>query len=301
MYDLNQIKPKSEFPYFFRRCGISDFFEVFKQEIDTSGEIQQTRIGRCPAFLTAANMVWNESFSDRESVDMNVVIKSFGDFKSSRPEFLVGTMIPKETIEANHYNAMIYEKLIVGGLFLQHDEPTALARAAKVLEFLRGSGMYTSPGSIRHHDNFDGGLLQHTLRVVNHTVALLHLATFRTVVPHQAIIAACVHDWCKHDIYRKTTRMVKNEETGQWERQPWYEYRNSATLFGHGASSLYIAKQYFDLTMEQALAIRWHMGAWSVAQWESSDLSASNETYPMCLLLQWADQSSITVYGVDIP
>ena len=122
---------------------------------------------------------------------------------------------------------------------------------------------------------------------------------FKTVVPHEAILAALLHDWCKIFCYQSTTRNVKNDETGQWEKVPWYKWKASPMPLGHGTSSIYSAQKYFKLTKEQLLAIRWHMGKWYTAQNEDGDLSESNANFPMVLLLQWADQTSITVWGKD--
>ena len=46
-------------------------------------------------------------------------------------------------------------------------------------------------------------------------------------------ICALLHDLCKAQFYKISTRNVKNDETGQWERKPYYTV-DDAFPFGHG-------------------------------------------------------------------
>ena len=51
MLNFNLNKPKTDFLYWFVRQGVSDVFDIFSQELDSSGKINQTLIGRCGALL----------------------------------------------------------------------------------------------------------------------------------------------------------------------------------------------------------------------------------------------------------
>ena len=44
-----------------------------------------------------------------------------------------------------------------------------------------------------------------------------------------------------------STRNVKNERTGKWEKQPYYTIDDKMPL-GHGPKSAMIVKQYIELT-----------------------------------------------------
>jgi hypothetical protein len=234
-----------------------------------------------------------------DTVDYDGIAKAFDDFKSSRPEYIVGMAVPKEIIETSGDNIVFFEELVYGCMLLTvKNEGKAIKIAQKYLDWLRTTDFAVAPASTVFHDAIPEGLLRHHLRTVNHIVALLELRRFKDVEAHEIILAGLLHDVCKVHLYEKYLRNVKDEATGVWSQVPAYRYRASPTPLGHGCSSLYISKKYFNLTMEQALAIRWHMGAWNVAQTESYDLSEANN-YPMVQLLQWADQASVTTYGQE--
>ena len=50
-----------------------------------------------------------------------------------------------------------------------------------------------------------------------------------------------------------------------------------------------IVSEYIKMTGPEKYAIRWHMGAFEVADAEKFTLSAACEKYPLCLALQEAD------------
>ncbi|MEG1594647.1 MAG: hydrolase, partial [Oscillibacter sp.] len=59
---------------------------------------------------------------------------------------------------------------------------------------------------------------------------------------------------------------------------------------GHGEKSLYQIVRYMDLNPCEALAIRWHMGAYdSAAKSDSRPMSAAMELSPWVWRLQEAD------------
>lgn len=59
---------------------------------------------------------------------------------------------------------------------------------------------------------------------------------------------------------------------------------------------MYIANQFFRLSRDEALAIRWHMGEYNCCENEMSDLQEARDRSPLVLLLQTADRMSITAY-----
>jgi hypothetical protein len=297
MYNLTTIKPRCEFPFWFRRRGIAESWDVFVQKVSARKKITLTKLGTCPTNLTSREYItWDDSVTDSGSVDFAAIKDSFDFFKMNRPEAIIGTPVSPDGIEK--HGAEIYDKLITGALLLQHedDEKHALKVAEQCLTWLRSTSFISDPGSIQYHDNYESGLLQHSLRVVNCVLEFLNAPMFSTVSVQGAILAALVHDWCKIGIYEKTTRNVKNETTGEWEKHPWFKYKASQWPFGHGATSLYLAQTYFRLTLDEALSIRHHMGRWHASKAEEGDLSESNSRHPLVLMLQFADQASVAQY-----
>lgn len=155
---------------------------------------------------------------------------------------------------------------------------------------------FEAPASTRFHGSFEGGLCEHHIDVYNETVDLLKLDKFKDVDTVSAYLVALVHDFCKIGLYVPYMRNVKNDDTGQWERVQAFKYDKPQYPFGHGVTSMYLASQFIHLTREEALAIRWHMGSWRCTKDDFSELQDANERYPLVLLLQFADQLSITGY-----
>jgi hypothetical protein len=300
MYDINRINPKDGFTYWFVRQlntieqGKYERFDVFFR-----GDDGDVYVGFAYCFESPDNFKWDEGINESD-YEWDKISEEFELFRSNRPEYFIGKYIPTETINTSVDNANIYDKLITGAFLLQYDDEKGMKLAEKCLKWLRGTDFYDAPGSIKFHDSEPEGLLKHSLRVVNHIINLLNLPMFRTIEPVEVIVTALVHDWCKVGMYKPYMRNVKDDETGKWERVAAFRRGESPIPFGHAVSSMYAAQKFFKLTLDQCLAIRWHMGAWNVSPNEECDLSHSNATYPMVLLLQWADQASITDYGADL-
>lgn len=189
--------------------------------------------------------------------------------------------------------ADIYEELLTDAYQTQfgtEDIPTSM------LQWIRSTDFYAAPASSNHHESYQGGLLVHSLNVYNHMVDLTTLSIFEKVNVAEATIVALVHDWCKIGYYESYEKNVKNDSTGKWEKKSAYRINQKGIPLGHGATSLYLAMHVMRLTNEQALAIRWHMGEYNVADNEVNELQTANLKYPMVYLIQFADRLACTSY-----
>lgn len=65
---------------------------------------------------------------------------------------------------------------------------------------------------------------------------------------------------------------------------------------GHGVSSMFLINKFFRLNIEEASAIRWHMGAYRTDDNEFNELQSSNENFMLVHLIQFADQLSLVKY-----
>ena len=140
----------------------------------------------------------------------------------------------------------------------------------------RETDFFEAPASTRHHGAHPGGLLAED---VEETVAVL----------------ALLHDVCKVNCYHTETRRRKNPETGYWEDYQTYAFRDPLPL-GHGEKSLYLIQRHMDLEPEEALAIRWHMGAYdNAAKGDGRALSAAMAASPWVWRLQQADMCAAWV------
>lgn len=106
-------------------------------------------------------------------------------------------------------------------------------------------------------------------------------------------ICALLHDICKAEIYKVGFRKKKNEETGRWESVPVYETDYSHFPIGHGEKSVIRLMTWgVKLSMDEMLAIRWHMSAWNLPfqDYEAQgNISAARNKSPLVTILQCAD------------
>ena len=170
----------------------------------------------------------------------------------------------------------------------------------KLLEYIRSSDFYRAPASTKYHLACPGGLLQHSLNVLDAMRGLLQWNNIEnhweyhaackivdTIPDDSVIMMALLHDICKTYFYATSTRNQKNERTGQWEKVPFYTVNDMMPL-GHGAKSAMIIKQYTTLTSREMYAIWHHMGM--SGDYENDiAVGKSIEMYPAVLALQTAD------------
>jgi hypothetical protein len=175
----------------------------------------------------------------------------------------------------------------------------------KLLEYIQKSDFYKAPASTKYHLAAPGGLLQHSLNVLDALRGLLswqsadaeegsgyweYVAAGKvvdTISDDSVIMMALLHDICKTHFYGTSTRNVKNDTTGRWEKVPFYTVNDMMPL-GHGPKSAMIIKQYTTLTSQELYAIWHHMGM--NGNYENDNaVGKSIEMYPAVLALQTAD------------
>ena len=153
------------------------------------------------------------------------------------------------------------------------------------------SDFFTAPASTRFHGNFEGGLLLHSMKVYEILIEKCYLQDNRERLKNLKIdsfvIVGLLHDICKINYYQKSFKNVKNEKTGNWEKQEIYTV-NDTIPYGHGEKSVMILSEYIKLNADEKYAIRWHMG-FSEPKENYNSLSLAYSKYPLCLLLSEAD------------
>lgn len=131
--------------------------------------------------------------------------------------------------------------------------------AAELLAWLETTDFFEAPASTKYHGAYPGGLLQHSLNVCRELMSSL---TAQASTESRAI-CALLHDVCKAGVYHTETKRRKNQD-GRWEDYQGYTHKDPFP-FGHGEKSVYLIARFMKLTDEEALAIRWHMGAYDDA------------------------------------
>ena len=103
-----------------------------------------------------------------------------------------------------------------------------------------------------------------------------------------AIVALC-HDICKANFYKQSLRNVKNDETGVWEKVQFFQVED-ACPFGHGEKSVFLINWFMRLSVEEAMAIRWHMGGFDdSAKAGGYAMSEAFRMYPLAVMTHLAD------------
>jgi hypothetical protein len=170
--------------------------------------------------------------------------------------------------------------------------------ADKLLDFLLKSDFFTAPSSTRFHGAYEGGLVQHSVNVYHCLKDYLSRPRTKELYgmdysEETIALVALLHDVCKVNFYTVEMRNRKNDETGQWEKVPFYTV-NDTLPYGHGEKSVYILSGYFygddRLTREEAFAIRYHMGFSGTE--DNYVIGKALEMYPLALALNVADMEA---------
>ena len=163
-----------------------------------------------------------------------------------------------------------------------------------LLEFIRKSDFYTAPASTKYHSCHEGGLLEHSLNVYECLKEKRKNPIWGTAlsnIPEESlIIAALLHDLTKTYFYKIEYRNKKNDETGVWEKVPFYTIDDKVP-YGHGEKSVMMIEEYIKLTPVERYSIRWHMG-WSEPKENYNALGKAMGKYPLVLALHEADQEA---------
>ena len=153
-----------------------------------------------------------------------------------------------------------------------------------IRELLDERGFFDAPASTKYHGNYKGGLFDHSLEVTNALLELTKRLNLHWERQESPYIVGMLHDLCKCDQYRELP-------------DGGFDYQSNLPLTGHGDKSVIIAQQIMDLTEEEILCIRWHMGAYDdKSVW--NNLGAAIEQYPNVLYTHTADMVASRVRGI---
>lgn len=153
------------------------------------------------------------------------------------------------------------------------------------------SDFFTAPASTRYHSAYEGGLLEHSINVYECLRDYLARNKVRdefglSYSDETIAIVSLLHDLCKVNVYRVSTRNVKDPVTGQWKPMPYYEFDDNLP-YGHGEKSVYVISGFMRLTREEAFAIRYHMGFSN--EDDARNVGKAFELFPLALALSIAD------------
>lgn len=150
-----------------------------------------------------------------------------------------------------------------------------------LIEHLQGpnSNFFIAPASSKYHLNVRGGLAQHVLNVRDCAIYLnekFHLFSARSLD-----IVTLLHDTDKGENF-----YVEKYNKNQTRSATPYEKVDTLPL-GHGEKTLIILQKYIELTDQEMMSIRWHMGPYdpSMRMYEA----AIKAQFPEVFMLYFAD------------
>lgn len=155
----------------------------------------------------------------------------------------------------------------------------------ELIVWLESTDFFEAPASTMYHGAHEGGLVEHSLAVMRSALMLAGALDGDDIETEPIVICTLLHDVCKIGRYRKGTRNVK--VNGKWEQKEVWEYVPDDDFpYGHGEKSVDLVCRFIELSDEEKLAIRWHMGPW-----EDCDKRACSKAmeHPLTLLVHMAD------------
>jgi len=159
----------------------------------------------------------------------------------------------------------------------------------KLVNYLENeTDFFEAPASTKYHSSYVGGLLIHSLNVFKRLMQL-RISDNEELTKESEntkIIVALLHDICKTNFYKISEKNVKDKE-GNWVKQPYYIADDKFPV-GHGEKSVIILQKFINLTDDEILAIRWHMGAYDPKD-NYQQLGNSFNKSPLAVSLHIAD------------
>lgn len=149
-------------------------------------------------------------------------------------------------------------------------------------------GFFDAPSSINHHGNYAGGNYDHSAEVADFLISMTEKGIITWQNPRSPWVVGIFHDLCKTDYYRELLM-----EEGQPKR---WEYNEQQVLSGHGEKSIMLLSQFLQLTEEEVLCIRYHMGAYNKNDWDAYDMAIRK--YETVLWTHTADMYAAKVKNI---
>lgn len=158
--------------------------------------------------------------------------------------------------------------------------------------YLLANGFFSAPASTKYHGAYEGGLFDHSFAVMNFLVELSAKNGLKWQRAESPFIVGMFHDLCKIDSYR-----IDNSVPYTVGEPTRFEHNPNTQFKGHGDKSIILLSQHIVLTEEEALCIRYHMGAF-VEKDEWRDYTNAIHRYANVLWTHHADMLASHVVGI---
>ena len=143
----------------------------------------------------------------------------------------------------------------------------------KQIQALKDMGYFRAPASKGHHLAETGGLVKHSVNVTSNILTLTDAYAFKWKRPESPYLIGMLHDLVKCKCY------AERVDGGYGYVFPGWQ--------GHGEASVMIAlfDLKLDLTKEEIVAIRHHMGLWDVPEKRKKDYGEAVAENPQAIII----------------
>lgn len=167
-------------------------------------------------------------------------------------------------------------------------------------DWLIKNGFFTQAASTKYHGAYEGGLFDHSYEVTQVLLDMTQRLNLQWKRPESPYIIGMFHDLCKIDNYITIVDEPGEIMMGTGDakgREIYFEYNLNCILTGHADKSIMLLSQFVNLTEEELLCIRFHMGAYEGQdQWDNYDKAIRK--YETVLFTHTADMYTSKVKDV---
>lgn len=152
------------------------------------------------------------------------------------------------------------------------------------IEYLDSVGYFSAPSSKSWHGVWAGGNFDHS-SLVWQNLKSLNSKMSLGMESASIFIIGMFHDLCKSDLY------LWDDEQQKYIHNP--EIDNEE---GHAVRSIAMLEPWVNLTEEERLCIRYHMGAYETSDWGEMDEAIAK--YPSVYWTHVADMMAAKIQGI---
>lgn len=157
--------------------------------------------------------------------------------------------------------------------FLKLAEKTGFVVDDSFMNWLVNMGFFIKPASISFHGQQSGDLFRHSFAVADVLIDMTEKFDVEWERPQSPFIVGMFHDVCKMDDYmdENASDIVMMGTGSPVSKNPKWVKNPEKLLKGHDDKSVMMLSQWINLTEEEMLCIRYHMGAYQTDEWKEWD------------------------------
>lgn len=169
------------------------------------------------------------------------------------------------------------------GKYISILKSTNRARIDDLINYMEANGFFTAPCSTKYHGAKEGGLLEHSLNVLE-CAEKLNEALGANIDRESLILVCLLHDLGKMGDYEKPNYIANILKSGKQSEAEPYKINKDLLYIPHEVRSVVIAASFTLLTEEEEFAILYHNGMYGDLKY-----ALSGKETPLYMILHFAD------------